>query len=89
MRGALSDTGSDRDDSRRTDEATRSPGRAAPLGKVTLIFQNPEAVSLEPRVPVWLLCSTVFGSASGRIVFFDDAYRKGARRRCRDDDGGT
>ena len=40
--------------------------------------ERPKVVPLKPRVPVWLLYSTVFGSADGRIAFFDDIYRKGA-----------
>jgi murein L,D-transpeptidase YcbB/YkuD len=39
--------------------------------------ERPKVVHVKPRVPVYLLYSTVFGTADGRIAFFDDVYRKG------------
>ena len=53
-----------------------APGWDAQAITAAMEAERPKVVSLRPRVPVWLLYSTVFGSADGRIAFFDDVYRK-------------
>jgi murein L,D-transpeptidase YcbB/YkuD len=40
--------------------------------------ERSKVVPVKPSVPVWLVYSTVFGSADGRVAFYDDVYRKGA-----------
>jgi murein L,D-transpeptidase YcbB/YkuD len=54
-----------------------TPGWDAAAITAAMEAERPKVVPLKPRVPVWLLYSTVFGSPDGRISFFDDVYRKG------------
>jgi murein L,D-transpeptidase YcbB/YkuD len=54
-----------------------TPGWDAAAITAAMEAERPKVVPLKPRVPVWLLYSTVFGSPDGRIAFFDDVYRKG------------
>lgn len=55
-----------------------TPGWDAARITAAMNAGKPLAVPLKEHVPVWLIYLTVFGSADGRLSFFDDIYRKGA-----------